>query len=294
MSKYYIPTGKISPTSFIYFGLASFILLPILALLYTYLVWYIPFIYINFFITAGFGFGAGIMISYFSIKLGKVRNPKVAAILGLLGGLIALYFSWVIWVDLVFNIGESYGTDRIGITTSNVKFKELLELAFQPGFLFDTILEINKVGTWGIRTATVSGTLLFVFWFIEALIILVIATILPYFSSKKPFCEFNNEWFKEIKLPSFNFIEDTQSIISSLESNDRNSFDTIESESNSENKSHSIFTLYSSQKGESYLSIENKLASINDKGEVDFDNDEFIEYIEISTELKDKLFTIKN
>lgn len=289
MSKYYQPSGTFSPVSFLYFLLVSFIILPIVAMAYIYLVWYIPIIYVNFLVTLGFGFAVGYVISRFVVEMGKVRSPKVAIIFGLLGGVVVLYFSWAIWVDLVINAGESYGNSRIGITTSASKFSQILQLALQPNVLFDLITEINEYGTWGLRSATVSGTLLTIIWIIEALIVLVISFLLPYSKSFAPFCEMDSKWFDEQTLPAFNFIENTNEMTAHLESANQNSFETLQRASNAEKESHSIFTLYSSEKGENFLSIENKLAETNNKGEIDFNDNEFVEYISINRELRDIL-----
>lgn len=289
MSKYYQASGKFSLSSFIYFILTSAIVLPILALIYTYLVWYIPFIYINFFITIGFGFIVATAISLITIKKGKVRNSMLALVFGALGSVVALYFSWVIWVDLVINAGESYGNSRLGITTSNIKFFQVLELAFNPGVLFELISEINGIGTWGLRGATVSGTFLTVIWGIEFLIVLVISMFVTYITAKSPFCEIDNKWFEEKELPAFNFIEKPEEMKANLESSNQNSFDELQPISDIKTESHSIFTLYFSKKGKNFLTIENKQAKVNDKNETEFDNNEFIEYISISSELKNKL-----
>lgn len=294
MTKYYQPSGKFNPIAFIYFIISTLIAFPIIALIYTYLVWYIPFVYINFFITAGFGFLVGVTISQLSIKVGKVRNPKIAFILGLVGGLIALYFSWVIWIDLVINAGESYGTSRIGITTSNIKLLQVFQLALHPQAVFDLIAKINEVGTWGIRGGTVSGIFLSVFWVIEALIVIVLSVIIPNTLSKLPFCEFDNKWFDEIDLPAFNLINNTKEMVSNLEMLNQKSFDDLQLVPDFEKDSHSIFTLYSSNKGENFLSIENNVAEVDNKGEVDFKNDLLIEYVHINSELKSKLLAFKN
>jgi len=289
MSTYYQPSGRFSPSSFLYFILASAIAIPLLALAYTYLIWYIPFFYINLFITAGFGFAAGIVISHLAIKIGKVRNATLALIFGLLGGLIALYFSWAIWVDLVFNIGESYGNSRIGITTSNIEFLQVFGLILNPDTLFELIAEINKTGTWGIRSTPVSGTMLTIIWVIEFLIVLILSVMFPYIKAKTPFCEMDNKWFKEEELPAFNYIKNPKEMVVNLENSNQNSFINLQPSTTSENESHSIFTLYSSEKGENYLTIENKQAKTNDKNEIEFDNNEFVEYISISSELRNKL-----
>jgi len=289
MTKYYVPSGKFSPSSFLYFILTAIIILPILAVIYTYLVWYIPFIYINFLITAGFGFGVGMALQYLAINIGKVRNPNLAVLFGVLGSFIAMYFSWAIWVDLVINAGESYGNTRIGITTSNIKIVQVLELAFNPSLLLDLIVDINKVGTWGLRSATISGVFLAIIWLIELLIVLVIAVLVPYASAKRPFCELSNKWFEEETLPTFNFINEVNEMIANLEEGCQTSFDELLLMPNNKSASHSVFTLFSSEKGESFLSIENKLAGTNDKGEIEFNDHEFLEYVYINSSLKNKL-----
>ncbi len=289
MSKYYQASGKSSPISFILFIITLVTAIPVLALAYTYLIWYIPFIYINLFITVGFGFAVGIAISQLAIKMGKVRNSKIAIIFGFLGGLFALYFSWALWVDLVINAGESYGNSKIGITTSNVEFLQALELVLQPDMLFNLISKINKTGTWGIQGGSVSGVFLTLIWIIELLIVLVISVIVPYLKANSPFCEIDNKWFSEKELPAFNFIKNPKEMKANLENANQNSFIGLEHITNFETESHSIFTLYSSEKGASFVTIINKRAKKNDKNEIEFKDNEFVEYISISSELKNKL-----
>ena len=293
MSTYYKHSGKVGISSILFFSLCSLVILPILALIYTYLVWYIPFIYINFIITAGFGVAVGIAINYFVVNLGKVRNPFVSAVFGIVGGLIALYFSWSIWVDLVLNVGESYGNSRIGITTSNIHLSQVLSLILSPELVASLAGEINQYGTWGIRSAPVSGLFLSIIWLIEALIVVVIATFLTIFRAKKPFCEFDNKWFEETVLPAFNFIEKPQELVKNLENFNKESFANLYLMKNVEESHHSLFTLYSSKKGKNFLSIENNKSITTSKGEKEFENTDVVEYISIDNDLKNKLMNVK-
>ena len=284
MANYYKPSGKFSPVSLIYFILVSLTVLPLLGLIYAYCIWYIPFIYINFLIAAAFGALISVIINKTVIKMGKVRNVTLSLLLGLTGGLIALYFHWAVWVDLVINAGESYGSSKIGITVSNIKVLQVFSLASEPGTLLHLIKEINSTGTWGIRSSTVSGTFLWIIWLIEFLIIVGISSLMSMLASKKPYCEIGDIWFKEKILPAFSYIENKEKMISDLEKTNNNSFDDLIKVESTE-QSHSIFTLYTSQNAENYLSIENKTAKTDSKGKIDFDNDEFIEYISINNQL---------
>jgi hypothetical protein len=285
MTEYYKPSGKFSPTFLLYFLLVSVIVFPILGLIYAYCIWYIPFVYINFLITLGFGFLTGLAISIFVIKKGKVRNALLALIIGVLSGILALYFHWSVWIDLVINAGESYGSSRIGITVSNIEFLQVFSLIFQPNLVFEYINEVSKYGTWGIRSATVSGTFLWVIWAIEFVMVVGLTAFLAYLQSKKPFSESTNSWYEEFELPAFNFIEDKKQLILDLKNSNKSALEVLSKEVDAESESHSLFTLYRSQSGKNYLSVENKTSKLDSKGKIDFDGEEFIEYISIDSQL---------
>lgn len=292
MYKYYKPSGKFSILSFLYFTVLSLLVLPLLGLAYAYCIWYIPFIYINFIIAAVFGFIVGVLINTFVIKKGKVRNKLLAVLFGFFGGLIALYFHWSVWVDLVINAGESYGNSRIGITVSNISFLQVFTLATEPATLFNLISEIGEVGTWGIRRATVSGTFLYVIWLIETIIIIGAAS-LSISKHRDPFCEHDNTWFEKQELKPFNFIENTEEMITDLGTSNLEKLDSLSFVENIEEVSHSIFTLYSSSHNENFLSIENKIAKTNKKGEIEFDSEFIVENIFVNKLLKEKLLAIE-
>lgn len=285
MDKYYKPSGRFSLIFLFYFLLVSVIAFPILGLIYAYFIWYIPFIYINFFITIGFGFLIGFFISIIVIKKGKVRNPLLGFIIGLAGAFLALYFHWAIWIDLVINAGESYGSNRIGITVSNIQFLQVFSLIFRPDLVFEYINQVNGYGTWGIRGATVSGTFLWIIWAIEFIIVVAISGFLPYLEAKKPFSESNNSWYEEIILPPFNYIENQQQIIADVLAGNRDIFDLLNKNVDSEKDSHSVFTLYRSKSGKNYLSIDNKTSKIDSKGNIKFDSNQIVEYIAVNSEL---------
>jgi len=293
MDTYYKPSGKFSPASFVYFLILCVTAFPILGLLYAYCIWYIPFIYINFIIAGIFGLITGFLINSFVIGKGKVRNVTLAVLLGILGGAIALYFHWAVWVDLVINAGESYGSSRIGVTVSNIKIFQVFGLVARPDILFEFIGQINEFGTWGIKGSTVSGIFLTIIWIIEFIIIVGVSTFMTFPKAYQPFCEQGNTWFEEKELGTFQFIENTAEIKKQLESKDSSQIEGVKMFSNTDTN-HSIFTLYTSKFGENYLTIDNKTAKIDKNGKLDFDSDEFVEYIAITSSLRDVLINKKN
>ena len=292
MSTYYQSSNKFSPLSFLYFIIACVVAIPILALIYSYAIWYIPFPYINFFITLGFGFAIGWVVQTMAISFGKVRSDKMAYLFGFIGALIGLYLSWAVWVDLVINAGETYGSSRIGVSVSNIQFVQVLELALQPGVLFELMGQIMDVGVWGFRATTVSGWFLGLIWVIEALMVVIVGTIIPPNQSGKPFCELNQKWFKERKLPALSYLKDEMRVVAPLENNDFEGLKELAAVPNPTTENHSIFTLYSNETNENYLSIQNRMATINKKGETKFTDRDVVTHLRINEEFSNFLEAI--
>jgi hypothetical protein len=288
MDKCYKPSGRFSISSILYFLFITTTVFPVLGLVYAYAIWYIPFIYINFLIAGGFGFLVGFSLNMFVIGKGKVRSPLLAIVFGILGGFVAMYFHYAVWLDLVLNAGESYGSSRMGITVSNIKLLQVFYLAGEPAILFQLIKEVNSIGTWGLfGSNAVSGIALSIIWIIEFLIITVLSVFISIGKASDPFCEVDNDWFKESELPPFNYITSDELIIN-LDKGAEDSFTDLALSANL-NESHSVFTLFTSNHGDNFLSIENKFAKLDDDGKLDFDTSYILNNIRLSKTLKESL-----
>jgi hypothetical protein len=152
-----------------------------LGIIYAYLIKYIPFIYLNFLITAGYGFVFGFVTSLL-MKFACVRSPAVALLSGLAAGIIALYGNW---------------NGHIHVVVKDA-----------PWFLFpDQIGSVMKIlydkGSWSIgfsSSGTVSGIPLAIVWIVEALVIVGLSGIVSYGSiADLPFCEEHRCWLDEEK-----------------------------------------------------------------------------------------------
>ncbi len=189
MNTYYQPSGKFSIMSFVWWLLAAAIGMPLLAMIYAYAIWYIPIIYFNLALVLLLGGAVGLLVDYAAIRQGKVRNPMLATVLGGLAGLVALYFQWAVWLDLVVNAGDQIGTDSIGITVSNIKFWQVFSLAINPDVMLELIGKVYDVGTWGIKGSTVSGGFLGLVWLLEAVGVLALSAFLPRLAASIPYDE---------------------------------------------------------------------------------------------------------
>ena len=284
MNNYYTPSGKFSPLSFILFAILSLVIIPFLGALYTYAIWYIPLIYINFLVTGAFAIIIGILLKFIVIRFGKVRNVKLGLIFGFVGGTLALYSHWVVWADLIINSGEVIGNGRIGVISSSTNLDELLIIAQNPKLLFELMSEVSKSGSWSIFGFTVSGILLWIVWIIEAVVIYLGAIITGYHDPKAPFCERSNKWFKETELNPMSFIMSKLDLVQELEQGSDKILSTMRlHDVVMDNTSYSQFTVFSSDFDEYYLSVSNMNKTIDSKGEVNYEEDEVIQHIEIST-----------
>ncbi len=150
-----------------------------LGLAYSYLIRWVPFIYLNLLATCAYGLVFGWMTMRL-LKAGHVRNTTLAALVGLGAGLLALYGEWS---------------------------GHLHALTEDPPWLFgpDEILRGMQVlyteGSWGMKSGgNVTGIELALVWVGEAGLIVGFATLLPYgFVQGTPYCEKSRCWLDEDK-----------------------------------------------------------------------------------------------
>lgn len=159
--------------------LAALVVAYPLGIAYSYLIRWIPFIYLNFLITVGYGLAFG-LITVPILRFAKVRNTLVALLTGLAVGLIAAYFNWN------------------GFAHTLVKEPPAV---IAPGQLFRFMGAVYEHGSWGLgfRSDTpVTGFLLALVWLGEAVIIIGGATLLAFSAvSEVPFCERCGSWLNE-------------------------------------------------------------------------------------------------
>lgn len=153
-----------------------------LGIVYSYLIKWIPFIYLNCLITVGYGFAFG-LLTHVILKFAKVRNRSVALLTGLVVGLIALYGSWN-------GCAKALAGDKVPallMPDQMVRFMKIL----------------NENGSWGIgfsSSSPVTGILLALFWLAEAVTIVGLTTFISYnMTAETPFCETHECWLDKEK-----------------------------------------------------------------------------------------------
>lgn len=272
MATQYTPSGRYSPLSFVLFAVTLVTVIPLLATAYAYAIWYVPLVFLNAIITVFFGIGTSYVVNTLVVKLGKVRRNSLAIKFSLVGALVALYVHWAVWVDLVMN-SKSGGLSEIGIPNSSMDVGQVLGLVFSPGTLLLLVGKISQFGTWGIKGIVPSGIPLLLIWLVEAVIIVAIPVMLSTMMSRKPFCETTRRWFKEVELPAYRLIDDVAAFRASLEILDVSPLAAL-TRADSTEGDHCIVTRYTApQSPHCYLTVRNKRARLNEKGETVFDEE---------------------
>jgi hypothetical protein len=278
---YYKPSGKI-PIKGIFISLIiTCVITVVLSIIYIALQWFIPFIYLNFFIAAGLGFGVGAGV-FIAIGLGKIRNTKYECILAVLCGLLAWYSQWALFVSLMSAAEGSMGGGMW--IRSSFNLSGFWYVLTHPEMLFQAMLSLNDAGTFTLKHNTVSGTLLWVVWVFEALII-VGAPVLFSLSGRSttPFSEQNDQWMEERDVQEkLKTVNDPDQMIEDLSSSNLKSLKDFLPADDLSNDYATLRIYESPGDPVSYISVTNISHKADKKGELKKETTPVIEYLRIT------------
>jgi hypothetical protein len=216
MTPYYQPSNKMPLAGILALLTGGIIAALLLALVYIYAVWYIPFVYINFFLCLGFGLVLGGVLALL-VRAGKLRSPGAVGALAVLVALVAVYLEWGVYLTLLFN-SESTGAGAAADTSTSFSLSLFADIIAHPGAMWLAMQKINETGTWSLKGSTPSGVFLAVIWVIEAVIILGGTYLMARAQATEPFSETSNEWADEETLPHpLTFAQDVASTRTALE-----------------------------------------------------------------------------
>lgn len=157
-------------------GAAGLLSTLVLGLIYGYIMYYIPFIYIKVFIMVGYPFAIGLILSL-AVQRGKVRNNLLVGLAGVGFGLLADYMGWVAWI------------------AAALKSTEYLMVFFYPGDILYFMQEVVEVGIYVIGNSRPTGAILYLIWLVEAVVVVGgTAFMVLKLHLDTPFCEECNEW----------------------------------------------------------------------------------------------------
>lgn len=269
--KYYQHSGVIGLTGPIYMTLFGTIAALALGAIYGYAIFYIPFIYLNFFITLLFGAGVGFSI-HFGAKIGKVRNTKALLAFGFILGCLAEYVGWVSWI---FALSQQEA------------------LVLMPWDIFHILQRIAEDGAWNIFGWTASGFALYAIWAIEGVMIIGTSTLVSsVILSSTPFCEDCEEWIEEKHTIGFlDPVTDPEELKQELERADYTLFNSLKKQETTTNAYTEIDLLHCPDCSQNhYMTINSVKITIDSKKKEDKASDIIIENLIIT---QDQYKTIK-
>ena len=281
---YYQPSNRFSVGGVLLLLCVGILAAGLLAFIYVYAVWYIPFIYINFLLTLVFGFLLGVVLAQL-VRTGKLRNPALVTGLATGVALAACYVQWALYLTLVLNTTsvESLGR-RASVAHTSFSADVMMSILLHPGSIVEAMSELASSGSWSLMGVTPSGIFLYLIWLVEAAIIVVAAVMLARIQSTEPFSETANEWAEEEELPVLiAHINDPAATKMSLEAGD---FSALRPASEDAEKMFARLKLHCAPNDTdcAFLSLENVKVSFDDKGKKSEATTNVVEYLRVSAQ----------
>lgn len=281
MSPYYQPSNKMPVAGSLALLAGGVVAALLLAVVYIYAVWYIPFVYVNFFLCLGFGLLLGAVLALL-VRLGKLRSPAAAGGLALLVALVAVYLEWGVYLTLLLN-SESTGTGADADTSTSFSASLLADILVHPSAMWLAMQKINETGTWSLKGATPSGVFLGIIWIVEALIIVGGTYWLARSQATEPFSEISNEWTTEETMAHpLTFAQDATTTRTALENGQ---FQQLTPHINGEAEApFARLRLHSAPNDPNcrYLTLENVTTTVDKKGKASQSTATVVQHLAIS------------
>jgi hypothetical protein len=155
----------------------------VLAIVYSYVIVYVPLVgYVSVIFLGGLIVGIGSLVFGLG-RATKCRNPNFLRLVGFACGLLAFYFSWAAFEYVLLDRFDR-GMERT-----------MVDAFLSPTAVWHVALDINRTGWYSIFGGTPSGTLLWIMWAVEAVLIILGPPILvSMLMDDEVFCEHCNAW----------------------------------------------------------------------------------------------------
>jgi hypothetical protein len=180
MSQFYQHSGTVPIGGAIRTAIEGSAAATFMAIIYSYAINYIPFVYLNIALTLGFGAILGALVGH-EAKATKIRHSLVPALIGFVCGMAGLYVAWAI--DLKARGALPPGRGMLA--------------GLDPAILLPYVSQFYENGAWGIGKGggNVSGIPLAAVWLCEAGTIVGLATWIPWKDyQSNVFCESCDAW----------------------------------------------------------------------------------------------------
>lgn len=185
----YRPSGRFQPLTLALFAAAT-VAAAAAAWLYQMLMTWIPYIYINLVLCAGFGAGLGVA-GAFAVRRGHCRNRLVAVVLAvpLAAAAIGASYFWA-YRSTLSAIAEKNPETPMETIRDEVPFDRWIDARKEAGWTMTSSHSSASTRS----SPDISGAGVLVVWAIEALILLGLTVLLVDAEAQKPYCERCGRW----------------------------------------------------------------------------------------------------
>lgn len=273
MYQTYKPSGKVSWIFFPLLLLFLFLVIPAVSFIYVFILKYSPSVIVNGILYLILLFLLALIGNRICIRIGKVRNLKLAGLSAILAGVFLFYM-----------LLSCYQLFKTGTSSP----EELYKLLLRPGDLLEAW---NGLVQKGFAVTTIKGLRLFTLkggFLIAAMVILLLLTIFVLMAiyvdtACFPFCEASKKWAVS-KTIYMEYIEDKELFIKKLAFGDASLLQQLDV-LKSVNSSHSEAELFiTDQNSDFYITIENK-KKVEGKtaadGSVKYEDEEIAELLKL-------------
>ncbi|MGV6838741.1 MAG: hypothetical protein ACWA40_00960 [Planktomarina sp.] len=282
---YYKTSGKFSISSILFLAVAI-AFMPLLATVYSAVLWYNPFIYISFAATLVYAYLVAILFSHVVMRWGKVRNVFIGVIFGLIASSVSFIASWSTFFAIMKMNFQNGGVD------AQAFMDYALAYARDPMAIWATMQDVVVDGLWTIKSLELKGPLLWGIWAIEGLIIFCSPFFFVAGYAYEPFCEDGRKWAKrtEFKHKAFAPCRDVDDLVKRLEAvrgvAPLMDLDVMKLEED-DNRPHMSVVVHSCTQ-EAYLTLENH-AGEDELEDDDLYNETVVDCLRISLQDADQL-----
>ena len=182
----YSSYSDITAKFFLILALFMAVTIPVVSVVYIYLIYYIPFVWLNMFIASGCGGISGYIVGYAAKQGGTVNSTAIIAST-VVSMCVMYYFQWCVYIPLVFT--DAY---EFYYMTFGERLSETLYYFIRPDWVIEAARFINEFGVWsygqGVSYRDVAGSLLLFVWVCELAIITGFAVygVRTYMSKQDP------------------------------------------------------------------------------------------------------------
>ncbi|WP_316735181.1 hypothetical protein [Pedobacter aquatilis] len=267
MGEKYVASGAASVSGIfktILFGILASFVLPII---YIILLRLLPNIWVNTISAVLLGISLGYFIDL-GIKIGKIRNLKIAIAIAIFCGLLACYNQWVLF-DTIMYSAKGF-TFKLSGADINILLRDFIYLFTHPGILFEEIKKLNEYGTFRIKgSSNVSGALLWIVWIGEFLTIFgsIVFTVANG-QAARPFSENNDAWMTRRKFTNrINYVDNKEAFLNEIDRRNYNLLKHNEALLDHENFAEVVVYEYPGEPSK-YINIVNAQNTIDKKGKI--------------------------